>query len=399
MLAMVYIIARMTIIDSKDTLAEFCRRMSSARYVTVDTEFMRENTFWPQLCLVQVAGPEEAVAIDPLAEGMDLQPLYDLMRDPQVLKVFHAARQDVEIFHHQSGAVPAPLFDTQVAAMVCGFGEQVGYETLAVQLAKASIDKSSRFTDWARRPLTERQVQYALSDVTHLRAIYDNLSRRLAKSGREAWLGEEMAILTDPNTYAQHPEVAWRRIRTRTTNPRFLGQLKALAAWREVEAQRRDVPRSRILRDEALLEIASHPPRAAEELARVRGLSRNFAEGRQGAEILAAVASAKALSVDELPPADRDAPLPRGLGPLIELMKVLLKMKCEVNDVAQKLVASSADLERIAADDDADVPALHGWRREIFGQAALALKHGRLALAADGRRVILVDLEQKAAAD
>jgi ribonuclease D len=389
----------MTIIDSTEALTQFCRRMTSARFVTVDTEFMRENTFWPHLCLVQVAGPEEAVAIDPLAEGMNLQPLYDLMQDPAVLKVFHAARQDVEIFYHQSGAVPAPLFDTQVAAMVCGFGEQAGYETLAVQIAKASIDKSSRFTDWARRPLTERQVQYALSDVTHLRVIYEKLSRRLAKSDRESWLVEEMAILNDPKTYAQMPEDAWRRIRTRTTNPRFLGHLKALAAWREAEAQRRDVPRSRVLRDEALLEIASHPPRDAGDLARVRGLSRNLAEGRQGSEILAAVASAEALAADELPQVEREAPMSRGLGPLIELLKVLLKMKCEANDVAQKLVASSADLERIASDDEADIPALHGWRRQIFGEDALALKHGRLALAAEGRRIKLVTLQQQAAAD
>ena len=396
---MVYIFRAMTIIDTTEALAQFCLRMSSASFVTVDTEFMRENTFWPYLCLVQVAGPEEAVAIDPLADGMNLQPLYDLMQDSAVLKVFHAARQDVEIFYHQAGAVPAPLFDTQVAAMVCGFGEQAGYETLAVQIAKASIDKSSRFTDWARRPLTERQVQYALSDVTHLRVIYEKLSRRLAKSGREGWLAEEMAILNDPKTYAQVPEDAWRRVRTRTANPRFLGYLKALAGWREAEAQRRDVPRSRILRDEALLEIASHPPRNAEELSRVRGLSRNLAEGRQGSDILAAVAAAMPLPADTMLQVERDAPLPRGLGPLIELLKVLLKMKCEANDVAQKLVASSADLERIAADDDADVPALHGWRREIFGEDALALKHGRLALAAEGRRVKLVALQQQAAAD
>ncbi|HYM33056.1 MAG TPA: ribonuclease D [Candidatus Cybelea sp.] len=396
---MVYIFASMLIIDSTAALLAFCRRSEAAPYVTVDTEFMRENTFWPQLCLVQVASAEEAAAIDPLADGIDLAPLYGLMRNPNVLKVFHAARQDVEIFFHQSGAVPAPIFDTQVAAMVCGFGEQAGYETLVAQLAKASVDKSSRFTDWSRRPLTERQIAYALSDVTYLRTVYEKLRRRLGHSGREAWLGEEMAILTDPRTYAQHPEDAWKRIRTRTMKPRFLSYLKAVAAWREVEAQRRDVPRSRIVRDEALLEIASHPPRTAEDLARVRGFSRSMAEGRQGAEILAALEAATPLTPEELPPADRDGPLPRGMGPLVELFKVLLKMKCEEHEVAQKLVASSSDLERIAADDEAAVPAMHGWRRDIFGEDALALKHGRLALAAVGRRIRLVPLERSAAAD
>lgn len=379
-------------ITTTAALSALCERLSASPFVTVDTEFMRENSYWPLLCLVQLAGPDEAAAIDPMAEGIDLKPLFDLMRNERVLKVFHAARQDVEIFHHLSGRVPHPLFDTQVAAMVCGFGEQVSYETLATQLARAKIDKSSRFTDWSRRPLSERQITYALSDVTHLRVVYEKLSRRLKKSGREDWLAEEEAILTDPRTYAMEPDEAWTRIRTRSAKPRFLAVLKEVAAWREREAQARDLPRGRLLRDEALLEIAGDPPGTIEALSRVRGLSRGMAEGRMGPEILAAVKRALDLPAEALPQPAPPPALPRGIGPLVELLKVLLKAKCESHDVAQKLVASSADLERIAAEDEADVPALHGWRREIFGADALALKEGRLALAAEKRQVRLVPL-------
>ncbi len=379
-------------ITTTDALARLCERLAVSPYVTVDTEFMRENTYWPLLCLVQLAGPEEAAAIDPLAPGIDLAPLFALMQNKAVLKVFHAARQDVEIFCHLAGAVPTPLFDTQVAAMVCGFGEQAGYETLATQLAHAKIDKSSRFTDWSRRPLSERQIEYALSDVTHLRVVYEKLSRRLAKSGRESWLAEEEAILTDPRTYAVQPDEAWRRIKTRSAKPRFLAVLMEIAAWREAEAQARDLPRGRLLRDEALLEIAGDPPRSVEALGRVRSLSRSMAEGRMGADILAAVQRALALPAEALPVPELSPALPRGIGPLVELLKVLLKAKCEAHDVAQKLVASTADLERIAAEDEAEVPALRGWRHEVFGADALALKAGRLALAAEKRQVRLVAL-------
>ncbi|HZT20164.1 MAG TPA: ribonuclease D [Dongiaceae bacterium] len=380
----------MTLIAESGALAAFVQRQGRAEFVAIDTEFMRDKTYWPQLCLVQIAGPEEAAAIDTLAPGIDLEPLLALLADPKLLKVFHAARQDIEIFFHMTGRIPAPLVDTQVAAMVCGFGDAVSYENLAARLAGARIDKSSRFTDWAHRPLTERQLQYALSDVTHLRPTYESLRRRLAKTGRTEWVAEEMAVLTDPATYRLEPREAWRRIKFRSDKPRMLAILREVAAWREEEAQRRDLPRNRVLRDETLCEIAAHAPGDVEHLARCRGFSRSMAENRQGAQILAAVKRGLALPAAECPvPAPR-RDLPAGLGPLVELLRVLLKMRCEEHGVAQKLVASADDLELIAADDQAQVPALQGWRREIFGADALALKQGRLALTVAGRRVKVV---------
>ncbi len=387
----------MTVITGTDSLAGFCRRQSSDGFIAVDTEFMRESTFWPKLCLVQVAGPVEAVAIDPLAPGIDLAPLFALMTDPNVLKVFHSARQDIEIFVHLTGRVPAPLFDTQVAAMVCGFGESVGYDTLAAKLAGAHIDKTSRFTDWSRRPLTEKQIRYALADVVHLRPVYEKLHHRLSDSGRESWLQEEMAVLTDPATYRLDPEDAWRRIKTRSSDPRFLGILRELAAWREREAQKRDLPRGRLLRDDILLEIAATAPRAPEPLAHVRGISKSMAEGWQGAGIMAAVERGLALPRSGLPRPDERPQVPPGLGPVIELLRVLLKMVCEEHGVAQKLVASAGDLEQIAADDHADVAALRGWRQQVFGNRALALKHGEIALAVAGRRLRVVPVGQEPA--
>jgi ribonuclease D len=382
----------MTLIAESAALADFCRRQRQAEFVAVDTEFMRDKTYWPQLCLVQLAGPEEAAAIDTLAPRIDLAPLFDLMADPNVTKVFHAARQDVEIFFHLTGRIPAPLVDTQVAAMVCGFGDSVSYENLAAKLAGARIDKSSRFTDWAQRPLTDRQLHYALSDVTHLRPAYEHLKRRLAKTGRGDWVAEEMAVLTNPATYRLEPSESWRRIKFRTDKPRALAVLREIATWREEEAQRRDQPRGRVLKDETLCEIAGHPPRSVDDLARCRGLSRSLAENRQGQAILGAVKRALDLPADELPALPPRRDLPAGLGPVIELLRVLLKMRCEDNEVAQKLVASADDLELIAADDAADVPAMSGWRRDIFGADALAMKHGRLALTAVGRRVKVVPI-------
>lgn len=385
----------MPMIADSAELAAFCQRLSSAPFVTVDTEFMREKTYYPQLCLVQLAGPDEARAVDPLAPGMDLAPLFQLLANPAVLKVFHAARQDLEIFLNLSGAIPTPLFDTQVAAMVCGFGDSVGYETLASQLAKARIDKSMRFTDWAMRPLTEKQIQYALADVTHLRVVYEKLAKKLEKNGRTAWLGEEMAELCDPNTYRVSPDNAWRRLKPRSSSTKFLAVLKELAAWREREAQERDIPRQRMLRDENLMEIAAHHPATTEELARTRGLGKGMVEGRMGQAILEAVRRGLALPEDQIPKPPERVDLPRGLGPVVDLLKVLLKMQCDAHGVASKLVANSADIEAIAADDNADVPALHGWRRELFGSAALDLKHGRLGLGfcTDGRRLRLVPME------
>ncbi len=380
----------MTLIAESEALAAFCARHAKAEYLAVDTEFMRDSTYWPKLCLAQLGGPEEAVAIDPLAPGIDLTPLFDLMKNKKILKVFHSARQDMEIFYLLMGALPAPIFDTQVAAMVCGFGDSVGYDTLARKLSGARIDKSSRFADWSRRPLKKRQVDYALSDVIHLRPVYEKLNRLLAKSGRTAWLDEEMAVLTAPETYQLVPETAWQRLKTRSHDGRYLAVLRALAAWRETEAQRRDVPRNRVLRDEQLFDIAAHRPTGVEELARTRGLSREVARGRIGQAILMAVAEGLALPEAECPAPPPRSERPAGLGPVVDLLKVLLKMKCETHEVAQKLVANATDLEAIAADDAAQVPALHGWRREVFGEDALALKHGRLALAVEGRKVRLV---------
>jgi len=382
----------MTLIADSASLAAFCKRQSRAEFVAVDTEFMRDRTYWPQLCLVQLAGPEEAAAIDALAADIDLSPLFELLANAKLLKVFHAARQDIEIFFHLTGRVPAPLVDTQVAAMVCGFGDAVSYENLAAKLAGARIDKSSRFTDWSHRPLTERQLQYALSDVTHLRPTYEHLRRRLAKSGRTEWVAEEMAVLTDPLTYALNPREAWRRIKFRTDKARTLAILREAAAWREEEAQRRDLPRNRVLRDETLCEIAAHAPVDSEHLARCRGFPRSISENRQGAQILAAVRRGLELPASECPKPAPRRDLPSGLGPLVELLRVLLKMRCEDHDVAQKLVASADDLEMIAADNGAQVAALNGWRREVFGADALALKSGRLALTVVGRRVKVVPL-------
>jgi len=384
---------RMTVITDSATLAAFCHRLSGEIFITVDTEFMRDRTYWPVLCLVQVAGAAEAAAIDPMAEGLTLDPLLALLANPQVLKVFHAARQDLEIFFQLTGAVPAPLFDSQVAAMVCGFGDAVSYETLASRLAGARIDKSFRFTDWSKRPLSERQITYALGDVTHLRAIYEKLSKRLHTTGRERWVDEEMAILTDPGTYRLDPETAWMRLKPRGGSPRFLNVLKSVAAWREAEAQRRDLPRNRLVRDEALLEIAAQMPGSVAELARTRGMSKGTAEGVVGEGLLAAVKHGLAMPPEAAPKLAERPEVPPGRGPLVDLLKVLLKLKCEAHHVAQKLVANTADLEAIACSDEAPVPALQGWRREVFGTDALALKQGRLALTAAKDAIRVVELQ------
>lgn len=387
----------MTVITDTAALVRFCAEQRGTSFVAVDTEFMRERTYWPILCLVQVAGPTEAAAIDPLAPGIDLTPLLALMADEGILKVFHAARQDVEIFFNLSGTVPKPLFDTQIAAMVCGFGDAASYETLVGKLAQASLDKSSRFTDWSHRPLTERQICYALADVVHLRTVYERLQQRLASNGRAGWFAEDMAGLADPATYRSDPSEAWRRFRLRgRVDPRFFGVLREVAAWRETAARQRNLPRGRIMRDEAVLEIAAHTPKTIEALARSRSLGKGVAIGKLGNEILEAVqrglANAKVLE----PPVPSRADTPPGLGPLIELLRVLLKQRCEEHQVAQRLVATAEDLETIAADDRASVPALSGWRYEIFGRDAIALKHGRLALTVRRNRITLVEVADPA---
>ena len=383
----------MMVITDTNALERFCARQTGADFVAVDTEFMRERTYWPILCLVQIAGPEEAAAIDALAPEIDLTPLLALMADHQILKVFHAGRQDIEIFFYLSGAVPIPLFDTQIAAMVCGFGDSVSYETLVAKLVHASLDKSSRFTDWSHRPLTERQVRYALADVVHLRTVYEKLQQRLTSNGRANWFAEEMAELSNPETYRSDPNEAWRRFRLRGRfDSRFFGVLRELAAWRETAARQRNLPRNRIMRDEAVLEIAAHIPKTIEALSRTRSLGKGIAEGKFGGDILEAVRRGLAETAAFEPPEPPRAEPPARVGPLVELLRVLLKQRCEDHEVAQKLLASAEDLEAIATDDHAPVKALSGWRREIFGDDALALKKGRMALTVRKNRIHLVEL-------
>lgn len=385
----------MITITTKEALAEFCTRAAKAPYVAVDTEFMRERTYYAKLCLMQLAipgdAPENAVLVDPLADGMSLEPLLNLFQNRDVVKVFHAARQDVEIFFLQHGSFPDPLFDTQVAAMVCGFGDQVGYETLARKIADATIDKSSRFTDWSRRPLTEAQKAYALADVTHLRIIYECIAEQLRESGRESWVEEEMSALTDPTTYVVSPENAWLRIRTRTKAGRFLAIVKELARFRETYAQSRDVPRNRVFKDEALLELASNKPRKAEDLGRTRLLTREARRGEIADGILAAVKTGMETSPDEFPQPDGPRDRPQVNPALADLLRVLLKVKAENSGVAQKLVASASDLDGIAA-GLRDASALKGWRREVFGADALRLCNGEIGLAAEGENIRLFEL-------
>lgn len=369
----------MDLITTTDELAAACSRLAAHPFVTVDTEFLRETTYYPKLCLIQMASPDEAVMVDPLADGLDLAPFMALMGDQNVVKVFHAARQDLEIVWMLGRILPTPLFDTQVAAMVCGFGDSVGYEQLVNDLAKARIDKSSRFTDWSRRPLSEAQLVYAESDVTHLREIYLALKADLARSGREGWVAEEMAVLNSPATYEVKPENAWQRLKGRLRKPKELAVLMELAAWREREAQVRDVPRQRVLKDDALMDIVQRAPRSAEALGELRSVPNGFERSRAGGEVLAAVERALALDPRSLPRLERERGRP-GNGAVLDLLKVLLKATADAERVAPKIIASSDDLEEIAASDEADVPALKGWRRELFGEKALALKNGSLAL-------------------
>lgn len=386
------------LIATTDDLAAFCARQKSAGYVTVDTEFMRERTYWPQLCLAQVAGPEEAAAIDTLAPDLNLGPLLELMAAPKVLKVFHAARQDLEIFHKlMAGNLPEPLFDTQVAGMVCGFGEAAAYETLVSKLAKKQVDKSSRFTDWSRRPLSDKQLAYAISDVTHLRIVYDKLRAELEKSGRGEWLDEEMATLTDPATYRMDPAESWKRLKPRSASARMLAVLQEVAAWREREAQRIDIPRQRVLRDEAVMEIASHPPRNAADLSQIRGVSRGWADSRAGRELIDVVARAIAIPDDKLP--DRiKAPPPMYVPPAVgDMLRVLLRLRCDESGVATKLVASSAELDLIAAGRGEDTRALNGWRAGIFGDDARRLMRGELGLGLEGQKLTLFERPKKGA--
>jgi ribonuclease D len=387
----------MTLVSTTEDLAAFCRDAAEAPYVTVDTEFLRERTYYPELCLVQLARPgkgaDTAVVVDALAPGIDLAPLYELMRRQETLKVFHAARQDIEIFWLRERLIPEPFFDTQVAAMVCGYGDQVGYDTLVRQIVRAAVDKSSRFTDWSRRPLSQAQLAYALADVTHLRQIYERLSGQLKKTGRDKWVEEELSVLTDPETYASDPAQAWLRLKFRSTAPRFLAAARELARFREELAQRRNVPRNRILKDDALLELAAARPASADDLGRARLLQRDARRGEIADGILAAIRKAEAIAPQDMPAAP-ESPARRtpGAEALGELLRVLLKARAEASGVASKLIASSADLDAIAAGEVADVPALTGWRHEIFGADALRLTRGEIALSARGNSVMVVEL-------
>ncbi len=385
----------MRTITTTDDLAEFCRQAAAGPYVTIDTEFLRERTYWSKLCLVQMAlpGDGEAVLVDPIVGGeeMSLQPLFDLMGETGTVKVFHAARQDLEIFHHEGGVLPEPLFDTQVAAMVCGFGEQAGYETLVRKIAKGTVDKTSRFTDWSRRPLTDAQKAYALADVTHLRVVYEHLAAELDRSGRRGWVEEELGVLTDPATYVIEPEDAWRRVKTRTNSGRFLATVRELARFRETYAQERNVPRNRVFKDDALLELASTKPASLADLGRSRLLLREARKGPIAEGILQAVADGLAAPREDWPEVDDRRDRLQVNPALADLLRVLLKAKAEEAEVAQKLIASAADLDAIAA-GERDAAALRGWRHEVFGADALRLCEGEIALTAQGAQVRVVPL-------
>ncbi|MFC4171672.1 ribonuclease D [Microvirga sp. GCM10011540] len=383
----------MDLITTTDALAAACTRLAAHPFVTVDTEFLRETTYYPKLCLIQMAGPDPADAylIDPLAEGISLDPFMALMADGNVVKVFHSARQDLEIVWNLGGLVPAPLFDTQIAAMVCGYGDSVSYEQLVNDLAKARVDKSSRFTDWSRRPLTDAQLTYALSDVTHLVKVYEALIAQLKKNGRLEWLSEEMSVLTSPETYQADPDNAWRRLAGRLRKSKEVAVLMEVAAWREREAQNRDVPRGRILKDDALIDVAVSAPRSVEALGRLRSIPNGFERSRTGADIIEAVERGLTRDPATVPMPERSRG--RGAaGAVVELLKVLLKAVAEQEGVAPKIIATVEELEAIAESDAADVPSLHGWRRTLFGEKALALKNGQLGLAMERGRVVLRDL-------
>lgn len=384
----------MTPITTTADLETFCAKILGQAFVAVDTEFMRETTYWPRLCLIQAATPDDEAVIDPLAPGLDLEPFLQILRDESIVKVFHAARQDVEIFHNLK-AMPKPLFDTQVAAMAAGYGEQIAYDALVRNMLKIELDKSSRFTDWARRPLTENQLTYALADVTHLAALYPRLRSRLEDEGRVAWVADDMKSLSDPALYDVSPENAWRRLKPRKQSPRYLSVYRAVAEWREKTAQLRDQPRGRILKDDAIDELASQAPTDAAQMERLRSVPKGFAGSRFGPELLETIREALRDPEATAPVIEKTrSPHNPAAGSVVELLKVLLKARAEDGGVASKLIATVSDLEMIAQDDNADTPALTGWRLEAFGADALRLKRGELALVLDGSRVRVVEVRR-----
>jgi len=384
----------MNIITQTKDLEAACKALRACDFVAVDTEFMRESTYWPILCLIQAAGGDTEVIIDPLADGIDLKPFHDLLLDESVVKVFHAARQDLEIFFHQmDGKVPHPIFDTQVAAMAAGLGDSISYDNLVRALLKRQIDKGSRFTDWSRRPLSDNQLGYAMGDVTHLRDLYPGLRERLEKAGRLSWVDEEMDILTSPETYRMDPEDSWKRLKLRKLTPKWLAALRAAAAWREREAQTRDIPRQRIIKDEGLYEIAHAAPQTTDALGNLRAVPRGFERSSAAARLIEALNAAMADPKAYAPKTEAPPPRPQNGDATTELLKVLLKMVAEDRGVAPRLIATVPDLEQIAVSDDADVPALKGWRRDVFGEDALKLKQGKLALSLENGRVVIEDFD------
>ena len=380
----------MTLITETNELIEACERFSQDSFLAIDTEFMRERTYYPQLCLIQIAGKSEAVTVDALANKISLDPILNLMANNEIIKVFHACRQDMEIFFNLNRRIPFPVFDTQIGAMVCGYGESVSYDKLVRQITGIQIDKSSRFTDWSHRPLSKQQLNYALSDVTHLRTVYESLLNQLEKNGRINWLNEEFQSVLSPKTYDIPLDQIWKRLKIKNGKPRFLILVRELCAFREKEAQNRNTPRNRVIRDDVLLDIAARSPKSSVDLAKVRSLSPQFAEGRLGKSILRVVAEASNIPESDAPQLEKlNKPKPQKPA-LIELLKVLLKHKSEDNNVAQKLIASTADLEAIAENDNANVLALNGWRKDVFGADALLLKSGKIALSATGDRIKVI---------
>ncbi|MBL6856832.1 MAG: ribonuclease D [Rhodobacteraceae bacterium] len=386
----------MTLITTTNSLSELCNKLKESEYVTVDTEFIREKTYWPDLCLIQVADSKNAAVVDVLSPNINIEPLLNIMHDPKVLKVFHAARQDLEIFFKLTNRLPQPLFDTQIAAMVCGFGDSVGYDTLVNKITGKIIDKSSRFTDWSLRPLTQKQIDYALGDVTHLRLVYENLNQHLLEGDRSEWLREEVEKLNDTGIYQTSPPDAWKRIKSRNTNPRFLGVLKELASWREKEAQKKNIPRNHVIKDEALVEIAHSSPKSLKSLNRIRGLGQRTAEGYVGQSLLKAVGVGENIPLNQCPQVPRRPSIPKNIGPITDYLKVLLKMKCDEHGIAQKLIANSADIEKLAAfGSKAGIAAISGWRKDLFGEDAINLIEGRSTIIVEEQKLKLATYMQK----
>lgn len=386
----------MTLITTTNSLSELCNKLKESEYVTVDTEFIREKTYWPDLCLIQVADSKNAAVVDVLSPNINIEPLLNIMHDPKILKVFHAARQDLEIFFKLTNRLPQPLFDTQIAAMVCGFGDSVGYDTLVNKITGKVIDKSSRFTDWSLRPLTQKQIDYALGDVTHLRLVYENLNQHLLEGDRSEWLREEVEKLNDTGIYQTSPPDAWKRIKSRNTNPRFLGVLKELASWREKEAQKKNIPRNHVIKDEALVEIAHSSPKSLKSLNRIRGLGQRTAEGYVGQSLLKAVGVGENIPLNQCPQVPRRPSIPKNIGPITDYLKVLLKMKCDEHGIAQKLIANSADIEKLAAfGSKAGIAAISGWRKDLFGEDAINLIEGRSTIIVEEQKLKLATYRQK----